>query len=169
MEFLAFIFIITMVRFLLHFFGWFWNKHELKFAKNVAFRCLYPRELILYARWSITIMISLFKNTGKDHKGTQLWAMKYVVCHGLINTVSFHTVSVHKWTLPLQENYTSFDINVVMMRGGPNMVFNENPTKNWKLRGLKLRGLRQNQISALIFRYQIDRNNKDNSHGTSWQ
>ena len=99
MEFLACIFIIPMVRFLLHFFGWFWHTHELKFAKNVAFRCLYPRELILYARWSITIMISLFKNTGKDHKGTQLWAMKYVVCNGLINTVSFHTVSVHERTL----------------------------------------------------------------------
>ena len=29
------------------------------------------------------------------------------------------------------------------------MVLNEKPTKNWKLRGLKLRGLGQNQISTL--------------------
>ena len=34
------------------------------------------------------------------------------------------------------------------------MVLNEKLTKNWKLRGLKLRGLRQNQISTANFRYE---------------
>ena len=33
---------------------------------------------------------------------------------------------------------------------GANMVLNEKPTKNCKLRGLKWRGLSQNQISTLI-------------------
>ena len=33
-------------------------------------------------------MISLFKNSGKDHKGTRIRATKYVVWHGLIKTVS---------------------------------------------------------------------------------
>ena len=32
-----------------------------------------------------------------------------------------------------------------------NMVLNEKPTKNLKLRGLELRGLRQNQISTPIY------------------
>ena len=41
-----------------------------------------------------------------------------------------------------QENSTSFDTNVVMGRGGANMVLNEKPTKKLKLRGLKLRGFR---------------------------
>ena len=106
MRFLPCIFIIPVVRFLWHFFCWFWKTHELKFEENFSWlilRCLYPRELILYARCSITIMISLFKNTGKDHKGTQIRAMKYVVWHGLIKTVSiipYTTVSLYKWTLP---------------------------------------------------------------------
>ena len=33
-----------------------------------------------------------------------------------------------------QENSTSFDTNVVLGRSGAKMVFNENPTKNRKLR-----------------------------------
>ena len=37
-----------------------------------------------------------------------------------------------------------------------NMVLNEKPTKNLKLRGLKLRRLRQNQISNPNFIYQND-------------
>ena len=40
-----------------------------------------------------------------------------------------------------QENSTSFDTNVVLGGGWGNMVFKEKPTKNRKLRGLKLRGL----------------------------
>ena len=35
----------------------------------------------------------------------------------------------------------SFDTNVVVVGDGANMVLNEKLTKNWKLRGLKLRGL----------------------------
>jgi len=50
-----------------------------------------------------------------------------------------------------QENSTSFDINVV--GDGANMVFNEKLTKNRKLRRLKLRGLRRNQINTPNFGY----------------
>ena len=39
------------------------------------------------------------------------------------------------------ENSASFDINVVVVGDGANMVLNEKPTKKWKLQGLKLRGL----------------------------
>ena len=39
------------------------------------------------------------------------------------------------------ENSASFDINVVVVSDGANMVLNEKPTKNRKLRGLKLPGL----------------------------
>ena len=42
-------------------------------------------------------------------------------------------------------NSASFDINVVVVGDGANMVLNEKPTINCKLRGLKLRGLSQNQ------------------------
>ena len=38
-----------------------------------------------------------------------------------------------------------------------NTVLNEKSTKNLKLGGLKLRGLRQNQISTLTFTYENDR------------
>jgi len=59
-----------------------------------------------------------------------------------------------------QENSTSFDINVVVGGDGANMVLNEKPTKNWKLRGLKLRGLRRNQISTANLIYQNDQRKK---------
>ena len=36
------------------------------------------------------------------------------------------------------------------------MILYEKLTENWKLRGLKLRGLRQNQISKTNFRYEND-------------
>ena len=39
------------------------------------------------------------------------------------------------------------------------MVLNEKPTKNCKLRGLKLRGLSQNPISTPYFIYENDQNN----------
>ena len=42
------------------------------------------------------------------------------------------------------------------------MVLNEKPTKNWKLRGLKLRGLGQNQISTPHSIYENDHRNKIN-------
>ena len=42
------------------------------------------------------------------------------------------------------------------------MVLNEKPTENWKLRGLKLRGLTRNQISTPQFIYQNDHRNKIN-------
>ena len=42
------------------------------------------------------------------------------------------------------------------------MVFNEKLTKNWKLRGLKLRGLRQNQIGTPHLIYRNDQCNKIN-------
>ena len=40
------------------------------------------------------------------------------------------------------------------------MVSNEKLTKNRKLRGLKLRGLRRNQMSTPYFMYQIDHRNE---------
>ena len=48
------------------------------------------------------------------------------------------------------------------MGDGANMVLNEKPTKNWKLRGFKLRGLGQNQISTPHFIYKNDHRNKIN-------
>ena len=45
------------------------------------------------------------------------------------------------------------------------MVLNEKPTKNWKLRGLKLRGLGQNQISTPHSIYENDHRNKINIFG----
>ena len=44
-------------------------------------------------------------------------------------------------------------------------VLSENPTKNWKLWGLKLRGLRRNQISTANFIYQNDQRDKINTLG----
>ena len=64
-----------------------------------------------------------------------------------------------------QENSTSFDINVVLVGGGANMVFNEKLTKNRKLRGLKLRGLRRNQINTPNFTYGNVQRNKTNLFG----
>ena len=40
------------------------------------------------------------------------------------------------------------------------MVLNEKPTKNLKLRGLKLRRLRQNEISTPNYIYQNDQQEK---------
>ena len=57
------------------------------------------------------------------------------------------------------------DINVVTEGGRGKRVSNEKPTKNWKLRGLKLRGLRWNQISTPHFRYENDQRNKINIFG----
>ena len=51
------------------------------------------------------------------------------------------------------------------MGDGANMVLNEKPTKNWKLRGLKLRGLSQKQISTPRFIYQNDHRYKINISG----
>ena len=45
------------------------------------------------------------------------------------------------------------------------MVLHEKPTKNWKLRGLKLRGLGRNQIITANFIYQNDQCNKVNTLG----
>ena len=45
------------------------------------------------------------------------------------------------------------------------MVLNEKPIKNWKLRGLKLRGLGQNQISTPHSIYENDHRNKINIFG----
>ena len=47
------------------------------------------------------------------------------------------------------------------------MVFNEKPTKKLKLRGLKLRGLRQNQISTRYLTCENDRRNQINTLGDS--
>ena len=58
-----------------------------------------------------------------------------------------------------RENSASFDTNVVLVGGGANMVLNQKPTKKWKLRGLKWRGFRQNQISTPYFTYENDRRN----------
>ena len=70
----------------------------------------------------------------------------------------------HRWK-DAQENSTSFDINVVLVGGGANMVFNEKLTKNRKLRGLKLRGLRRNQINTPNFTYGNVQRNKTNLFG----
>ena len=59
-----------------------------------------------------------------------------------------------------QENSTSFDINFITGGGRGKGVSNEKPTKNWKLRGLKLRGLRRNQISTANLIYQNDQHDK---------
>ena len=40
------------------------------------------------------------------------------------------------------------------------MVLNEKLTKNWKLRGLKLRGLRRNQLSTLSIMCENDQRKK---------
>ena len=56
-------------------------------------------------------------------------------------------------TFDINENFTSFDINVVMVGESANMGLNEKPTKNWKLRRFKLHGLRRNQISTANFIY----------------
>ena len=53
-----------------------------------------------------------------------------------------HAANFSHISTDAQENSTSFDTNVVMGRGGANMVLNEKPTKKLKLRGLKLRGFR---------------------------
>ena len=45
--------------------------------------------------------------------------------------------------------------------------FNEKPTKKLKLRGLKLRGLRQNQISTRYLTCENDRRNQINTLGDS--
>ena len=63
------------------------------------------------------------------------------------------------------ENFTSFDTNIVLGGDGANMVLNEKPAKKWKLRGLKLRGFRQNQISTPYFTYENDRRNQINTLG----
>jgi len=63
------------------------------------------------------------------------------------------------------KNSTSFDTNVVLGGGWGNMVLNEKPTKKGKLRGLKLRGFRQNQISTPYFTYENDRRNQINTLG----
>ena len=51
------------------------------------------------------------------------------------------------------------------MGGGANMLFNEKLTKNRKLRGLKLRGLRRNQINTPNFTYGNVQRNKTNLFG----
>ena len=65
----------------------------------------------------------------------------------------------------VQENPTSFDTNVVLVGGGANMVLNEKPAKKRKLRGLKLRGFRQNQISTPYLTYENDRRDQINTLG----
>ena len=64
-----------------------------------------------------------------------------------------------------QENFVSFDTNVVVVGDGANMVLNGKPTKNLKLRGLKLRGLTWNQINTPYFIYEIDQREKLNNLG----
>ena len=51
------------------------------------------------------------------------------------------------------------------MGGGANLVLNEKLTKNRKLRGLKLRGLRRNQINTPNFTYGNVQRNKTNLFG----
>ena len=76
-----------------------------------------------------------------------------------------HATNFSRVSKDAHENSASFDINVVVVGDGANMVLNEKPTKNWKLRGLKLRGLSQNQISTPYFIYENDHRNKINIFG----
>ena len=46
------------------------------------------------------------------------------------------------------------------MGDGANMVLHEKPTQNLKLRGLKLRGLTQNQVRTPNYIYQNDQHKK---------
>ena len=48
------------------------------------------------------------------------------------------------------------------MGDGANMVLNQKLTKNWKLRGLKLRGLTWNQINTPYLIYETDQGKKLN-------
>ena len=48
-----------------------------------------------------------------------------------------------------QFNFTSFDTNLMGAIGRRKKAMTEKQSKKWILRGLKLRGLRQNQISTL--------------------
>ena len=48
------------------------------------------------------------------------------------------------------------------MGDGANMVLNQKLTKNWKLRGFKLRGLTWNQINTPYLIYEIDQGKKLN-------
>ena len=52
-----------------------------------------------------------------------------------------------------------------MGSGGANMILNEKPTKKLKLRGLKLRVSRQNQIGTPNYIYQNDQHKKLYSFG----
>ena len=49
--------------------------------------------------------------------------------------------------------------------GGVIIVSNEKPIKKWKLRGLKLRGLRKNLIGPPNITYENDRREKINTLG----
>ena len=71
-----------------------------------------------------------------------------------------HGTNFSRKSTDAQENSASFDTNPVLEGGGANMVLYEKPTKNWKLRVLKLRGLSQNQISTPYFTYENDRRNQ---------
>ena len=62
-----------------------------------------------------------------------------------------------------QENSASFDTNVVTGGDRGKMVLNEKSAKKRKLRGLKLRGFRQNQISTPYLTYENDRRNQINT------
>ena len=50
-----------------------------------------------------------------------------------------------------QKMRKKIDTNVVVVGDGANMVLNEKLTINWKLRGLKLRGLRKNHVNTPIY------------------
>ena len=63
-----------------------------------------------------------------------------------------------------QENSTSFDTNL-MGAAEPKKVMAEKLPKKWILRGFKLRGLRQNQISTANFIYENDQLLKINTLG----
>ena len=60
-------------------------------------------------------------------------------------------------------HFTSFDINVVAESDRGKMISNLKLTKNRKLRGLKLRGLRRNQIKTSYLTYQINHRNQVNT------
>ena len=59
-----------------------------------------------------------------------------------------------------RENFPSFDTNVVTGGDWGKMVLNEKLAKNWKLRGLILRGLSRTQLSTQSFIYENDQRKK---------
>ena len=71
-----------------------------------------------------------------------------------------HAANFSYISIDAQENFPSFDTNVVTGGDWGNMVLNEKLVKKWKLRGLILRGLSRTQLSTRSFIYENDQRKK---------